>query len=81
MTRPTDTSFSKVVDLPASFGALDDLPREERVSLAMVLASHFLEYAAYEAALERNAFEVSELIELAARLEYSAERHFRGKLL
>ncbi|QJF51432.1 hypothetical protein G3256_09795 [Roseobacter ponti] len=40
----------------------------------MLIASHFLEYAAYEMAVAQNAEEVSEIILMAARLDMAARR-------
>jgi len=74
MTVPTDENLFKVVDLQASFDALDQFLPEERVRIAMQLASEFLEYAAYEMALEQSADDVSEIIHMSARLDQAAQR-------
>ncbi|WP_298836209.1 hypothetical protein [uncultured Roseobacter sp.] len=74
MTEPTATIPSKVVDLQASLGALDELPKPERVQVAMLLASCYLEYAAFEMALDQSADEVSEIIHMAARLDLASRR-------
>ncbi|MFK7881061.1 hypothetical protein [Roseobacter sp.] len=74
MTVPTDNDCSKVVDLSDAFAALDGLPNAVRVQCAMQLASQFLEYAAYEMALDQGAGDVSEIIHMAARLDQAAQR-------
>ena len=74
MTVPTDDNINKVVDLQASFRALDNLAPEERVRAATLLASYFLEYAAYEMALARSPEEVSEIIVMAAKLDQAAHK-------
>ncbi|WP_298976031.1 hypothetical protein [uncultured Roseobacter sp.] len=74
MSVPTDDISSKVVDLSSAFAGLDGLPPAERVRAAMQIAAHFLEYAAYEMALEQSAGDVSEIIHMAARLDQAARR-------
>ncbi|MBW4708682.1 hypothetical protein KX928_12900 [Roseobacter sp. YSTF-M11] len=74
MTAPTDENSIEVVDLSSALAALDVLPNGERVRKAMQLAAQFLEYAAYEMALEQSAGDVSEIIHMAARLDQAARR-------
>lgn len=74
MTVPEEDEASKVVDLSTAFAALDNLPSASRVQSAMLLASQFLEYAAYEMAMDQNASDVSEIIHMAARLDQAAQR-------
>ncbi|WP_299783508.1 hypothetical protein [uncultured Roseobacter sp.] len=74
MTVPTDDIPSEVVDLSTAFAALDGLPNQERVRIAMQIAAQFLEYAAFEMALEQSAGDVSEIIHMAARLDQAARR-------
>lgn len=74
MTVPTDDIPSEVVDLSAALAALDGLPNPERVQFAMQIAAQFLEYAAFEMALEQSAGDVSEIIHMAARLDQAARR-------
>lgn len=74
MTVPTDSIPSEVVDLSTAFAELDDVPNPERVRYAMQIAAHFLEYAAFEMALEQTAGDVSEIIHMAAQLDQAARR-------
>ncbi|MDW3221696.1 MAG: hypothetical protein R8G34_02225 [Paracoccaceae bacterium] len=74
MTGPVDQDPPKVVDLSPVFAVLDRLPNPERTQNAMQVAAQFLEYAAYEMALEQNAGDVSEIIHMAARLDQAARR-------
>lgn len=74
MTVPADEDPPKVVDLSSAFAVLDRLPNPERTQNAMQMAAQFLEYAAYEMALDQNAGDVSEIIHMAARLDQAAQR-------
>lgn len=74
MAVPTDDIPSKVVDLASAFAGLDDLTNPDRVRCAMQIAAQFLEYAAFEMALEQSAGDVSEIIHMAARLDQAARR-------
>lgn len=74
MTVPTGNIPSEVVDLASAFAALDDLSNPNRVRSAMQIAAQFLEYAAFEMALEQSAGDVSEIIHMAARLDQAARR-------
>ena len=73
MTVPTDEIISKVVDLQASVRALESLCDEDRLEASLLLASFFMEYAAFEMAVNRSAQEVSEMIIMAAKLERAAK--------
>ncbi|WP_299674779.1 hypothetical protein [uncultured Roseobacter sp.] len=74
MTVPTDDIPAEVVDLSTAFAALDTLPNSEKVRYAMQIAAQYLEYAAFEMALEQSAGDVSEIIHMAARLDQAARR-------
>ncbi|MCV3271058.1 hypothetical protein [Roseobacter sinensis] len=74
MTVPTDDIPAEVVDLSTAFAALDTLPNAEKVRYAMQIAAQYLEYAAFEMALEQSAGDVSEIIHMAARLDQAARR-------
>jgi len=75
MSKSDDTrSGPRVVDLSAAGAALDRLPPVARVRASMELASFFLEYAAYEMALDHSTEEVSEIILMAARLDQASQR-------
>jgi hypothetical protein len=62
------------VDLAEISAMLDRLPRTERVRAAIELGAFFLEYAAYEMALDEAAEDVSEIILMAAKLDQAAQR-------
>lgn len=62
------------IDLSATAEALDKLPQVDRVRSSMEMAVFFLEYAAYEMALDQNAEDVSEIILMAAKLDQAAQR-------
>ncbi|WP_300029643.1 hypothetical protein [uncultured Roseobacter sp.] len=74
MTEPKAEISPKVADLQASLSALDEMPVHERVQVAMLLASCYLEYAAFEMALDQGAEDVSEIIHMAARLDMASRR-------
>ena len=57
---------------------LDLCPVCNRVALALRLSSQFVEYAAYESALQVPAAEVAELITLAARLDIITQRYLQS---
>ncbi|WP_295316689.1 hypothetical protein [Roseobacter sp.] len=80
MARPEAQRDNGIIDLQASIRALDALPGRERAPLAMLIASHFLEYAAYEMAVAQDAEEVSEIILMAARLDMAVRRRSDGAL-
>ncbi|WP_299962164.1 hypothetical protein [uncultured Roseobacter sp.] len=81
MTVPTADISSEVVDLNAALAALDGLPNRDRVRLSMQIAAQFLEYAAFEMALEQGACDVSEIIHMAAKLDQAARRIERATAL
>ncbi|GFE50412.1 hypothetical protein So717_21650 [Roseobacter cerasinus] len=74
MTVPTDDIPPEVVDLSTALAALDTLPNRDKVRYAMQIAAQYLEYAAFEMALEQSAGDVSEIIHMAARLDQAARR-------
>jgi hypothetical protein len=74
MTAPTDEIPIEVLDLAAALDALEETTIEERIKTSMLIASFFLEYAAYEMALERAAGDVAELIHLSAKINQAAYR-------
>ncbi|MFK7870396.1 MAG: hypothetical protein AB8B58_14300 [Roseobacter sp.] len=74
MPTRTDKKKAVPIDLSAAAEALDRLPPLDRVRSSMEMAVFFLEYAAYEMALDQNAEEVSEIILMAAKLDQAAQR-------
>jgi hypothetical protein len=74
MNGPKDERRNPVIDLPKATEALDRLPAVERVRASMELAAFFLEYAAYEMAIDEGADDVSEIILMAAKLDQTAQR-------
>lgn len=74
MNEPDEQRRNSVVDLSEAGEALDRLPAVERVRASMELAAFFLEYAAYEMALDEGADDVSEIILMAAKLDQTAQR-------
>lgn len=74
MTTCKNGADAHVVDLSSAGAALDKLPAIERVRASMELAAFFLEYAAYEMALDQAADDVSEIILMAAKLDQAAQR-------
>ena len=74
MDAEEEDAKKEVIDLFASCAVLDRLPNRDRVRISMEVAAHFLEYAAFEMALEQSAGDVSEIIHMAARLDQAARR-------
>jgi hypothetical protein len=74
MNEPDDRRRNPVVDLSEASAALDRLSAVDRVRTSMELAAFFLEYAAYEMALDEGADDVSDIILMAAKLDQAAQR-------
>ncbi|MEP2641626.1 hypothetical protein [Roseobacter sp.] len=74
MAVPKDDSPAGAAGIELVFAALDEMSNPYRVQRAMECAAKFLEYAAYEMALDQPAGDVSEIIHIAARLDQAARR-------